>query len=119
LFRYGGNGKGCDNLDPQLEPELKNRFLDINNNRCEIPLPASEVNQIWKDSVAYYTKKKKEKTDVDDDQKESASDTDQEEESTALRVLRLAEDQCDELFHDQFNAPYAAIPECVRYLVAR
>jgi hypothetical protein len=23
--------------------------------------------------------------------------------------LRLAEDQCDELFHDQFNAPYAAV----------
>jgi hypothetical protein len=113
LFRYGGNGNGNNNLDPQLEQELKSRFLDINNNRCEVPLPASEINQIWKDAVAYYTKKKKEVGVGDqsykdeDDKKESASDTDQE--STALRALRLAEDQSDELFHDQFNAPYAAI----------
>jgi hypothetical protein len=62
LFRYGGNGNGnsngSDNLDPQLELELKNKFLDINNNRCEVPLPTGEINQIWKDAVSYYTKKK-------------------------------------------------------------
>jgi hypothetical protein len=117
LFRYGGNGNsngnGNNNLDPQLEQELKSRFLDISNSRCEVPLPASEINQIWKDAVAYYTKKKKEVGIGDqsykdeDDKRKPASDTDQE--STALRALRLAEDQCDELFHDQFNAPYAAI----------
>jgi hypothetical protein len=127
LFRYGdgnsnGNGSVADSLDPRLEQELKDKLEAINQKRCKpSPLPQSELGQIWKDAVAYYAKKKKEggggdksrqtksnQSHKDDDEKDTASDTDQEE-STALRALKLAEDQCDELFHDQFNAPYAAI----------
>src|SRR5690242_6853832 len=66
LFRYGssgnGNGKDSDSLDPQLEMELKNKFLAINSNRCEVPLPASEINQIWKDAVKYYQRQPKSQT---------------------------------------------------------
>jgi hypothetical protein len=131
LFRYdGGNGNGngngsvaVDSLDPQQEQELKDKLEAINQNRCKpLPLPQSELGQIWKDAVAYYTKKKKEggggadksrqtvsnQSYEDYDEEESGSDAN-EQESTALRALILAEDQCDELFHDQFNAPYAAI----------
>ena len=53
LFRYGGNGK-------IEEQELKYRFVDINNNKCKPPLPTTELDIIWKDAVAYSTKKRKE-----------------------------------------------------------
>ena len=46
------------------------------------------------------------KQDQDDSKKESSSDKD---ESTAQRALSLVEDQCHELFHDEFNTSYAAI----------
>jgi hypothetical protein len=126
LFKYGGNGNGngsvADSLDPRIEQELKDKLEAINQKRCKpSPLPQSELGQIWKDAVAYYTKKRKgggggdkskqtksNQSYKDDDEKHSTSDADQEE-STALRALRLAEDQCDELFHDQFNAPYVAV----------
>ncbi len=53
LFRYGGNGKS--------EQELKDTFVEINDKRCKpTPLPVSEINTIWKDAIAYYTKKKNE-----------------------------------------------------------
>jgi hypothetical protein len=66
LFRYGGgnsngNGSVADSLDPRLEQELKDKLEAINQKRCKpSPLPQSELGQIWKDAVAYYTKKKKE-----------------------------------------------------------
>jgi hypothetical protein len=65
LFRYGSNGNGncsvADSLDPRLNQELKDKLESINQKRCKpSPLPQSELGQIWKDAVAYYTKKKKE-----------------------------------------------------------
>ena len=54
LFRYGGNG----DVKVVEEQELKNKLLDINNNTCDPPLPANEINQIWKDAIAYSTRKK-------------------------------------------------------------
>jgi hypothetical protein len=61
LFRYGVNGNGNGKvLEEQQQKELKNRFLDINDKRCTPSLPVSEINQIWKDAVAYYTRQKKE-----------------------------------------------------------
>jgi hypothetical protein len=65
LFRYGGgNGNSsvtADSLDSQLGQELKDKLVAINQKRCKpLPLPQSELGQIWKDAVAYYTKKKKE-----------------------------------------------------------
>jgi DNA replicative helicase MCM subunit Mcm2 (Cdc46/Mcm family) len=66
LFRYGCDGGGNsntaaadDNMDPQLEQELKNRFVNVNDKRCMPPLPASEINQIWKDAVTYYIRTKR------------------------------------------------------------
>jgi hypothetical protein len=65
LFRYGCNDDSSttaaadDNMDPRLEQELKNRFVNINDKRCVPPLAASEINQIWKDAVAYYTRTKR------------------------------------------------------------
>lgn len=112
LFRYGGNGNGnskssvaaAARLDPRLEQELEDKLIAINQKRCKLPLPEGELKKIWKDAVAYYMKKK----DEDDNKGGSGSDAD-EEESAAQKALRLAEDHCDELFHDQFNAPYAAV----------
>jgi hypothetical protein len=104
LFRYGnsgGNGNGNGNgsnvadsfgLDPRLEQELKDKLVAINQKRCKPPVVESELNQIWKDAVAYYTKKKNEDGDDDENKRGSDSDADQEE-STAQKALRLAEDQ--------------------------
>jgi hypothetical protein len=61
LFRYGnGNGNGSETLDPQLEQELKDKLVAINEKRCDpLPLPQSELNQIWKYAVNYYLRQSK------------------------------------------------------------
>jgi hypothetical protein len=95
LFRYGGNGKS--------EQELKNIYLEINNSRCQPPLPENERNQIWNDAVAYSTKKKNEELEL----KENSWNI--ETKSSAETALHIVEEQCSALFLDQFGTPYAAI----------
>jgi hypothetical protein len=62
LFRYGGNGKS--------DQELKNTYLEINNSRCQPPLPTNETARIWDDALSYYTQKKNEERIVADKRSE-------------------------------------------------
>ena len=96
LFRYGGNGES--------EQELKNIYVEINNSRCQPPLPENETNQIWNDAVAYSTKKKNEEGAVTNGKLEESKTK-----SSAQIALGLAEERCSELFLDQFGIPYAAV----------
>jgi hypothetical protein len=61
LFKYGGNRNvAADGLDPLLEQQLKDKLVAINEKRCDpLPLPQSELNQIWKDAVNYYLRQPK------------------------------------------------------------
>jgi hypothetical protein len=55
LFRHAENS-----IEKSEVEQLKSTFISVNNNRCIPPLPANEINQIWKDAVAYSTKKEEE-----------------------------------------------------------
>jgi replicative DNA helicase Mcm len=72
-------------LDRQLEIELKNKFLSINNERCEVPLPTTEINQIWKDAVNYYLRQPKSERRLSGHSHNEDSDYESVSVSTAIR----------------------------------
>ena len=55
LFRNDASGSSSKEY---TEWQLKDRFVIINYKRCIPPLPADEIDQIWKDALAYHAREK-------------------------------------------------------------
>jgi hypothetical protein len=57
LFRNDASGSSSSSKE-YTEWQLKDRFVTINHKRCVPPLPADEIDQIWKDALAYHAREK-------------------------------------------------------------
>jgi Bifunctional DNA primase/polymerase, N-terminal len=61
LFRYYDNNGSSSTVSSgksYTDWQLKDQFVIINYKRCVPPLPTDEINQIWKDAVAYHAREK-------------------------------------------------------------
>jgi hypothetical protein len=99
LFRSGNDIKESK----EKHDNLKSTFININTGRCLPPLPADEVNTIWNDAVAYYTR-------IRGQEKESEKkEEEQQKQSHASILVQLATNNARSFFKDQYGTAFALV----------
>jgi hypothetical protein len=98
LFNHLGKGK------KESEKRLKDFFEEINRQLCEpMPLPKSELNNIWESALGFVQGIGEQKQEEGDDEET------QDRRSQAQIMLELALENISVLFKDQYGVPHAEI----------
>jgi hypothetical protein len=97
IFRSQATGE-----DGKTIEKLKSTFVDINNRRCVSPLPAKEIDTIWKDALSYYTR-------IKDQEEEVSEELGKQQKSYADILVQLALANTVSFFKDQYGTAFALV----------